>query len=89
MENDLFPKLGSRPIRDITAPELLSVLRVIEHRGALDLANRALQYCGQVFMYAIATGRADRNPAADLREAKNSGQETLRSPESYGIARVP
>jgi len=69
MENDLFPKLGTRPIKDITAPEVLSVLRIIERRGALDLANRALQYCGQVFMYAIATGRADRNPAADLRGA--------------------
>jgi len=69
MENDLFPKLGTRPIKDITAPELLSVLRIIEQRNALDLANRVLQYCGQVFMYAIATGRADRNPAADLRGA--------------------
>jgi integrase len=69
LENDLFPKLGSRPIRDISAPELLSVVRVIEKRGALELANRALQYCGQVFMYGIATGRADRNPANDLKGA--------------------
>lgn len=69
MENDLFPSLGSRPIKDISAPELLSVVRVIENRGAVDLANRALQYCGQVFMYAIATGRAERNPAADIKGA--------------------
>jgi integrase len=69
MENDLFPKLGSRPIKEITAPELLSVLRIIEQRGAFDLANRALQCSGQVFMYAIATGRAERNPAADLKGA--------------------
>jgi integrase len=69
LENDLLPALGSRPIKDISAPELLSVLRVIEQRGALDLANRALQYCGQVFMYGIATGRADRNPASDIKGA--------------------
>lgn len=69
MENDLFPDLGTRPIKDISAPEVLSVVRKIEGRGALDLANRALQYCGQAFMFAIATGRADRNPAADLKGA--------------------
>jgi integrase len=69
MENDLLPTLGSRPIKDITAPELLSVVRTIENRGAVDLASRALQYCGQVFLYAIATGRAERNPAADLKGA--------------------
>ena len=69
LENDLFPKLGSRPIRDISAPELLSVLRVIENRGASELANRTMQYCGQIFMYGIATGRADRNPASDIKGA--------------------
>lgn len=67
MEKDILPKLGSRPIKDITAPELLAVLRVIEKRGALELAQRAMQYCGQIFMFGIATGRADRNPAADLK----------------------
>jgi integrase len=69
LENDLFPKLGSRPIKDITAPELLSVIRIIEERGATDLANRALQYCGQIFMFAIATCRAERNPANDIKGA--------------------
>jgi hypothetical protein len=69
LENDIFPKLGSRPIRDITPPELLSVVRIIEKRGALELANRALQYCSQIFMYGIATGCVDRNPASDLKGA--------------------
>jgi integrase len=69
LERDILPKLGTRPIKDITAPELLAVLRVIEKRGALELAQRAMQTCGQIFMYGIATGRADRNPAADLRGA--------------------
>jgi integrase len=69
LEKDLFPPLGARPINDITAPELLSAVRLIEKRGALDLAGRALQYSGQIFMYGIATGRAERNPAGDLKGA--------------------
>ncbi len=69
LERDLFPAIGTRPTREINAPELLTALRRIEERGALDTAHRALQNCGQVFRYAIATGRADRNPAADLRGA--------------------
>ena len=67
LQADIFPALGSRPIAEITAPELLSVLRVIEKRGALDIAHRALQTCGQIFRYAIATGHAERNPVSDLR----------------------
>jgi integrase len=49
--------------------KLCALVRVIEKRGALELANRALQYCGQVFMYGIATGRAERNPANDIKGA--------------------
>jgi Arm DNA-binding domain len=69
LERDLFPWLGSRPIAEIKAPELLSCLRRIENRGALETAHRVLQNSGQVFRYAIATGRADRDPSADLRGA--------------------
>tara|TARA_R110002072_G_scaffold289831_3_gene457132 strand:+ start:11714 stop:12910 length:1197 start_codon:yes stop_codon:yes gene_type:complete len=69
LEQDIFPRLGARPIKDITAPELLSVVRLIEKRGALELAHRVLQCCGQIFMYGIATGRAERNPASDLKGA--------------------
>ncbi|HUV99611.1 MAG TPA: integrase arm-type DNA-binding domain-containing protein [Gallionella sp.] len=65
--NDVFPWLGVRPIGDIDAPELLTVLRRIESRGALEAAHRVSAICGQVFRYAIATGRAKRDPAADLR----------------------
>jgi len=68
-ELDVFPMLGSRPIKEITAPELLATVRRIEARGALDTAHRALQTSGQVFRYAIATGRAERDPSADLRGA--------------------
>jgi hypothetical protein len=69
LEKDLFPWLGSRPIAEITAPEVLRNLRRIEARGALDTAHRALQNCGQVFRYAVATGRADRDPCGDLKGA--------------------
>lgn len=66
LERDVFPWLGKRPIAEIEAPELLAVLRRIEHRGAVETAHRAMQNCGQVFRYAVATGRAKRNSAADL-----------------------
>lgn len=69
LENDVFPKLGLRPLKNISAPELLDVLRVIEGRGAIETAHRVKQVCGQVFMYGIATSRAERNPAADLQKA--------------------
>lgn len=69
LEHDIFPKLGNRPIADISASELLSVLRLIEKRGAIETMHRVKQICGQIFMYAIASSRAERNPAADLRMA--------------------
>jgi integrase len=69
LDINVFPWIGSRPIKDIKAPELLSVLRRIESRDALELAHRTRNICGQVFRYAVATGRADRNPAEDLKGA--------------------
>lgn len=69
LENDVFPYLGSRPVAEINAPELLAVLRRIENRGVLETAHRALSNCGQVFRYAVVTGRAERDPSGDLRGA--------------------
>ena len=69
LELNVFPWIGKRPIIEIKAPELLMVLRRIESRGALETAHRIRVICGQVFRYAIATGRAERDPAADLRGA--------------------
>ncbi len=60
----------------VTAPELLACLRRIEARVAIETAHRALQNCGQVFRYAMATGRAERDPAADLRGALAPVKET-------------
>lgn len=69
LQNDAFPWLGDRPIAEITPPELLKVLRRIEERGAVESAHRMRGYCGQIFRYAIATGRAERDASADLRGA--------------------
>ncbi|MBI3441605.1 MAG: tyrosine-type recombinase/integrase, partial [Proteobacteria bacterium] len=71
---DIFPHIGSRPIADIDAPELLELLRIIEKRGALDVAMRVKQICGQVFRYGIATGMCKRDHAADLKGALRTGK---------------
>lgn len=68
-ERDIFPLMGQRPIAEITSPDLLNVLRRIEKRGALETARRALVYSGQVFRYAVATGRAILDPSGALRGA--------------------
>ena len=69
LEKDVFPWLGGKAIADITAPDVLAVLRRIENRGVLETAHRASGNCSQVFRYAIATGRAIRDPVPDLRGA--------------------
>ncbi|MDA8418083.1 MAG: integrase arm-type DNA-binding domain-containing protein [Desulfobacteraceae bacterium] len=69
LELYVFPWLGAKPIKAITAPELLTALRRIEAKGALETAHRTQQNCGQVFRYAVATGRAERDPSGDLRGA--------------------
>ena len=65
----VFPWIGNRPVGEITPPEMLSVLRRIEARGHLENAHRAMTNSGQVFRYAVATGRAERNPCSDLKGA--------------------
>jgi integrase len=69
LELDVFPVLGNKDIAEIKAPALLAMLRRIESRGALETAHRVRTICGQIFRYAVATGRADRDPAADLKGA--------------------
>lgn len=68
-ERDIFPWIGGKPIADLTAPDLLAAARRIESRGAIETAHRALQNCGQVLRYAVATGRATRDVSVDLRGA--------------------
>jgi integrase len=69
LEVDIFPALGTLPITDVTAQELLAALKRIEKRGATETAHRVLQRCSAVFRYGIASGRCPGNPAADLRGA--------------------
>ena len=68
-EMNAFPYIGSRPLAEITPPELLECLRKVEKRGALDIAGKTKQLCGMVFRYGIQTGKCDRDAAADLRGA--------------------
>lgn len=88
LRKDIFPFIGARAIREITAPELLTVIRRIEARGAVETARRDLQKCGQILRYAIATGRADRNVAADLQGAvappKKRHFASIHEPEEIG-----
>ncbi len=76
LKRDVFPWIGSKPIAEITAPLVLDTLRRIEARRALETAHRILGICGQVFRYAIATGRATYNPAGDLRGALSPVKKT-------------
>ncbi len=69
LERDIFPWIGDKPIATLTPPQLLGTIRRIEERGALETAHRALANCGQVLRYAVATGRAERDPSGDLRGA--------------------
>ena len=69
LEADVFPAIGAKPVNDITAAQLIAMIRKVESRGALDIAKRVLTQCGQVMRYAVAHGLAERNPAADIKPA--------------------
>jgi integrase len=88
LERDIFPWVGMKPIADVSAPDLLACLRRVEGRGAVETAHRIVQNCGQVFRYAIATGRAVRDPAADLRGAlppvKEKHHASITEPKAIG-----
>lgn len=87
LEKDLYPYLGNRPIANIAAPELLAVLRRIEER-TVDIAHRANQTAGQVFRYAVRTGRAERDPSANIKGALKTKKKThyaaIIDPEGVG-----
>ena len=67
LELYIFPWIGDRQIGKIEAPQILTCIRRIEAKGNLETAHRALQICGRVFRYAVATGRATGDPSRDLR----------------------
>ena len=88
LELNVFPWLGDRPIVEITAPEVLMSLRRVESRGSLETAHRVRVTCSQVFRYAVATGRAERDPTADLKGALPPTQRkhlaAITEPEKIG-----
>ncbi len=88
LEKDILPWIGKHPIADIKPPQLLTALRRIEERGAIETAHRVLQNCGQVFRYAVATGRAERDISNDLRGAlpavKKQHLAAITSPNDVG-----
>ncbi len=88
LQRDIFPWLGSQPIKSIKAPDILSVARQIEDRGAIETAHRAVSNIGQVMRYAVATGRAERDPTPDLRgalrPAKGKHLAAVTKPEKVG-----
>lgn len=88
LEQNIFPWIGKRPIKEVTAPELLSALRRVESRGAVETAHRTLQICGQIFRYGIVTGRAERDISADLKGAlapvKKSHHASITDPVEIG-----
>ena len=88
LENNIFPWLGNTEVYDISAPMLLETLRRIEDRGAIETAHRVKQICGQIFRYAIATGKAERDPSADLKGAlpptRAKSMATITDPKKIG-----
>jgi len=83
-----FPYIGSRPISQLTAPEILEVVRRLERRGKIETAHRVKQRIGQVLRYAIATGRAEHDVTADLRGAitplKVTNRPAITEPSKVG-----
>ena len=78
LEADVFPTIGQRPIAELEPPELLDMLRKVENRGVNETARRLKQLVGQIFRFAIVTGRAKRDPSADLKDAMRATGESRR-----------
>jgi integrase len=88
-ENDVFPWIGKRPVAKIESPEILAILRRIESRGALETAHRVKQKCSKVFLYAVSTSRAQRDPTSDLLGAlppppKENHHASITDPKQIG-----
>lgn len=87
LERHAFPSIGNKAIKDITAPELLAMLRAIEKRGTVDMAHRVQQHCGAIFRFAVATGKAMADPTTALKGAlstvKQEHYAALTDPKDY------
>lgn len=83
LEADVFPQIGRRPVAEIQPLELVALVKSIEKRGALDIAKRAYQTCGQIFRYAVVHGMAQKNPCADIRPS-----DVLKAQKQTNFARI-
>lgn len=83
LEADVFPAIGHRPVSEVQPLHLVALMKLIAKRGAVDIAARAVQTCGQVFRYAVAHGLAARNPATDIKPG-----DVLPSRRTVNFARV-
>ena len=83
LETNILPLLGTRPIAEVEAPEIVGMVKSIERRGARDIAKRALETTGQIFRYGIAHGYAKRNPASEIKSG-----DILRSAPRVNYARI-
>lgn len=83
LEANVFPHIGARPIAQIEAPEIVSMIKSVEARGAGDVAKRTLQTTGQIFRYAIAHGHCKRNPATDIKSS-----DVLKPVVKVNLARI-
>ncbi|NML99664.1 integrase arm-type DNA-binding domain-containing protein [Paraburkholderia sp. RP-4-7] len=92
LEVDVFPKIGTNPIADIEAPQMLEILRAVEARGVRETAKRVLQRSRAVFQYGIMTGRCSRNPASDIDAEtvlkKNAGVQHMARVKSMEIPQL-
>ncbi len=83
LEDEAFPLIGPRNVRDLDAPAFVRLAKAIEERGAADVARRVLQCCGQIMRYAVAHGLAKRNPLADVKPG-----DFLKERERVNFARI-
>jgi integrase len=87
LERHAFPAIGPRPIAELTAPDLLAMLRAIEKRGTVDMAHRVQQHCGAIFRYAVSDGKAKSDPTPSLKGAlstvKQEHYAALTDPSDY------
>lgn len=83
LEDEVFPVIGARHVRDLDAPAFVRMAKGIEARGAADVARRVLQCCGQIMRYAVAHGLATRNPVADVKPG-----DVLKARQTVNFARI-
>ena len=83
LEADVFPQIGKRPVAEIQPIELVAMVKNIEKRGALDIAKRVYQTCGQIFRYAVVNGVAQKNPCSDIKPS-----DVLKAQKRTNFARI-